>query len=79
MTARMMNAEFDRFVEAGVMALLSARDVNERPLKVKVDPHDLAHRLLAVLQDVAGVEFTEFGSVDLNRMEELAEIAGIAA
>lgn len=79
MTGRLMNAEFDRFVEAGIALLVSARDQDERPLPMKVDPHLLAQKLLVVLQEIAGVEFTEFGNVDVNPAADLVQIAGIAA
>ena len=75
MTGRLLNAEFDRFVEAGVMVLVSARDANDKPVVLNVDPHVLAHKLLAVLQDMAGMEFTEFGDIGVTPSADLLHLA----
>ena len=73
--ARLMNADFDRFVEAGVSALLSARDETDRPVTLNVDPHQLAHKLLAVLEELAGVKFPEFYNVGVNPAADLLHLA----
>ena len=77
--AKLMAAEYDRAVEACLMAIVTARDEDDRPLWSRaVTAQQIADEVFRMLGRLTGTTVVAIGELASSPSRDLAEVTGLA-